>query len=151
MSGEREQAQAYAREAQRLRDAGEHYEALTRQRRAVALLRDTRDQLAIAHALRHLADILIEAGQPEEAGAPVTEMLALYRAAADTPPLDLANALRSAALQAEAIGDIDTAWIFWIQARARYAALDALFEQLTGKPENPGVVEADARLARLRA
>ncbi|MDB5703544.1 MAG: hypothetical protein JWN66_660 [Sphingomonas bacterium] len=151
MSGAREQAQAYAREAQRLRDAGEHYEALTRQRRAVALLRDTGDQLAIAHAVRHLADMLVEVGQPEEAGAPVTEMLALYRAAPDTPPLDLANALRSAAVQAEAIGDIDTAWIFWIQARARYAALDALFEELTGKPENPGVIEADARLARLRA
>lgn len=150
MSTPREQAQAYAREAQRLRDAGDYYEAATRQRRAVALLRDTGDKVAIAHALRHLADILVEAGQPSEADGPITEMLALYRAAPDTPPLELANALGSAAVHAEALGDIDTAWIFWIQARARYAALDTLFEQLTGKQENPGVAEADARLTRLR-
>lgn len=150
MTGPRAQAAVYAREAQRLRDAGDHYEALTRQRRAVALLRDAGDPVALAHAIRHVADILVETGQPEEAGTSITEMLALYRAAPDVPPLDIANALRSAALQAEAIDDSDTAWIFWIQARARYEGLDALFEEMNGAPGNPGVVEADAHLARLR-
>lgn len=150
MSDPRGQAETYARESQRLRDAGDHYEALSRQRRAVALLRDTDDVPALAHAIRHVADILIEAGRGEEAGAAITEMLALYRAAPDAPPLDVANALRSAALQAEAIQDSDTAWIFWIQARARYDELDALFEEMTGAPGNPGVAEADAHLKRLR-
>lgn len=150
MSDARAQAETYAREAQRLRDAGDHHEALSRQRRAVALWRDVGDTAALAHAVRHVADILIEAGRGEEAGTAITEMLALYRAAADVPPLDVANALRSAALQAEAIQDSDTAWIFWIQARARYEELGALFEEMTGTPGNPGVAEADAHLARLR-
>lgn len=132
------------------RDAGDPYEALVRQRRAIALLRGTDDALALAHALRHLADMLIEAGDPAEAAPAITEMLALYGAAPDAPPLDVANALRSAALQAEAIHDSDTAWIFWIQARARYEPLDALFEHMTGQPGNPGVAEADVHLARLR-
>ena len=150
MTGPAAQAAVYAGEAQRLRDAGDPYEALVRQRRAVALLRDAGDSLALAHAVRHLADMLIEAGQTAEAAPAISEMLALYRAAPDAPPLDVANALRSAALQAEAIQDSDTAWIFWIQARARYEPLDALFEQMTGTPGNPGVAEADAHLARLR-
>jgi tetratricopeptide (TPR) repeat protein len=150
VSDARAQAETYAREAQRLRDAGDHYEALTRQRRAVALLRDAGDHVALAHAVRHVADILVDAGRPDEAGASITEMLALYRAAQDAPPLDVANALRSAALHAEAISDSDTAWIFWIQARARYEELDALFEGMNGTPGNPGVAEADAHLARLR-
>lgn len=150
MSGARALAETYTREAQRLRDAGDHYEALIRQRRAVALLRDADDPAALAHAIRHVADILIDAGRPDEAGASITEMLALYSVTRDVPPLDVANALRSAALHAEAIDDSDTAWTFWIQARARYEALDALFEDMTGAPGNPGVVEADAHLARLR-
>ena len=150
MTGPAAQAAVYAAEAQRLRDAGDPYEALVRQRRAVALLRDAGDSLALAHAVRHLADILIEAGQTAEAAPAISEMLALYRSAPDAPPLDVANALRSAALQAEAIQDSDTAWIFWIQARARYEPLDALFERMTGQPGNPGVAEADAHLARLR-
>jgi hypothetical protein len=62
----------------------------------------------------------------------------------------VANARRSAALPAEAIQDSDTAWIFWIQARARYEELDALFEQMTGEPGNPGIAEADAHLRKLR-
>jgi tetratricopeptide (TPR) repeat protein len=150
VSDTRAQAATYAREAQRLRDAGDHYEALSRQRRAVSLLRDVGDTAALAHAIRHVADILVEANRPDEAGAAITEMLALYRAAPDAPPLDVANALRSAALQAEAIQDSDTAWIFWIQARARYEELDALFEQMTGEPGNPGIAEADAHLRKLR-
>jgi tetratricopeptide (TPR) repeat protein len=150
VSDTRAQAETYAREAQRLRAAGDHYEALSRQRRAVALLRDTEDVPALAHAVRHVADILVEAGQPDEAGPAITEMLALYRAAPDAPPLDVADALRSAALQAEAIQDSDTAWIFWIQARARYEELDALFEEMNGAPGNPGVAEADVHLKKLR-
>lgn len=150
MSDPAQDAAAYAADAQRLRRTGDHYEALIRQRRAVALLRSLDDKTALAHAIRHVADILVESGLASQAAAPIAEMLAIYRAIPGTPPLDLANALRSAAVQAEAIGDEETAIAFWMQARTRYAALDALFEQLTGQPGNPGVEEADARLARLR-
>ena len=76
-------------------------------------------------------------------------MLTLYRATPSAEPLDVANALRSAALHAEALGDNETARAFWIQARDRYAPLDDVFERLTGKAGNPGVAEADAKLASL--
>ena len=150
MTDQRQSAAAYAQAAQTSRNAGDFHDALIQQRRAVALLRDVGDEAALAHAIRHVADILVAAGRAPEAAEPITEMLILYRGRADAPPLDIANALRSAAVHAEAIGDNETARAFWIQARERYAALDALFEQLTGSPGNPGVAEADARLAALR-
>ena len=147
MTDQRQSAAAYAQAAQTSRDAGDFHDALVQQRRAVALLRDVGDKAALAHAIRHVADILVAAGRAQEAAEPITEMLMLYRGGSDAPPLDIANALRSAAVHAEAISDNETARAFWIQARERYAALDALFEGLTG---NPGVIEADAKLAALR-
>ena len=150
MTDRRRQAATYAAAAQQSRDAGDFYDALLQQRRAVALLRDLGDPAALAHAIRHLADILVAAGNAGEASESITEMLTLYRASPDAQPLDIANALRSAAVHAEALGDNETARAFWIQARERYAALDEVFERLTGKAENPGVAEADAKLAGLR-
>ena len=144
------QAAGYHAEAERLRQAGDPERALVRQRRAVALWRELGQPAPLAHAIRHIADILIEAGRAGEASEPIAEMLGLYRQANDAPPLDVANALRSAAVHAEAIGDGDSAEAFWLQARQRYAALDALFEQLTGQPGNPGVEEADRRINALR-
>jgi hypothetical protein len=114
------QAGGYHAEAERLRKAGDLDAALIRQRRAVALGREAGDTIALAHAVRHIADMLV------------------------------ANALRSAAVHAEAIGDGDTAEGFWLKARQRYAALDDMFEKLTGQPGNPGVAEADRRINALR-
>lgn len=150
MTDQRQQARSYAAAAQQARNARDFYEALLQQRRAVTLFREVEDRAALAHAIRHLADILVANGQAGEASESITEMLTLYRTAPDAQPLDIANAMRSAAVHAEAIGDNETARAFWIQARERYAALDDLFERLTGKPGNPGVLEADAKLASLR-
>ena len=150
MTDTSEQAAAYHADAERLRHAGDLEGALIRQRRSVAVWRELGSPAPLAHALRHIADMLVEAGRAGEAGEPIAEMLALYRRAADAPPLDVAKALRSAAIHAEAIGDGDSAEAFWLQARQRYAALDDLFAQLTGKRENPGVAEADRHLSALR-
>ena len=144
------QAAGYHADAERLREAGDLEGALTRQRRAVALLRDLGDPAALAHAVRHIADILVALGRADEASEPIGEMLVLYRQSRDAPPLDVANALRSAAVHAETIGDSDSAEAFWLQARQRYAALDDLFAEMTGQPGNPGVEEADRRINALR-
>ncbi|MES2044771.1 MAG: hypothetical protein V4475_12935 [Pseudomonadota bacterium] len=144
------QAATYHAEAELLRKAGDREGALVRQRRAVALWRELGDAAPLAHAVRHIADMLVEAGRAGEASEPIAEMLALYRQAGDAPPLDVANALRSAAVHAEAIGDSDSAEAFWLKARQRYAALDELFEKLTGQPGNPGVEEADRRINALQ-
>ncbi|MEP7008584.1 MAG: hypothetical protein ABI810_21570 [Sphingomonas bacterium] len=150
MTDQRQQAATYAAAAQQSRDAGDFYNALIQQRRAVALLRDASARATLAHAIRHLADILVAAGNAREASESITEMLTLYRATPGAQPLDIANAMRSAALHAEALGDNETARAFWIQARDRYAGLDDVFEHLTGKPGNPGVAEANAKIASLR-
>jgi tetratricopeptide (TPR) repeat protein len=145
-----EQAAGYHADAERLRRAGDLEGALIRQRRAVAVWRELGESAPLAHAVRHIADMLVAAGRADEAGEPIAEMLALYRKATDSPPLDVANALRSAAVHAEAVGDSDSAEAFWLKARQRYAALDEIFERLTGQPGNPGVAEADRRIAALR-
>jgi tetratricopeptide (TPR) repeat protein len=150
MSELADQAAEYHAEAERLRKAGDRDAALIRQRRAVALWREAGDPAQLAHAVRHIADMLVEAGRAAEASEPIAEMIALYARLRDAPPLDVANALRSAAVHAEAIGDGDTAEGFWLKARQRYAALDDMFEELTGQPGNPGVAEADRRINALR-
>ena len=151
MSDRVAQAAGYHEDAERLRKAGDLDGALIRQRRAVGLWRELGDTAALAHAVRHIADMLVEAGRAREANEPIAEMLALYRQARDASPLDIANALRSAAVHAEAIGDGDSAEAFWLQARQRYATLDEVFERLSGQPGNPGVEEADRRISALRS
>jgi ATP/maltotriose-dependent transcriptional regulator MalT len=131
-------AAAHIAAAQAAREAGDRYDAAQHQRRAVALLRGG-DPRALAHAIRHLAEILVEGGKAEDAAGPVSEMLALTHAS-DIDPLERANVLRCAALQAAATGDDETARTFWIEARTRYAAAGA----------TTGVTEADARIAALR-
>jgi hypothetical protein len=54
-------------------------------------------------------------------------------------------------LHAQNLGQKDEARRLWREARDRYATLDALFLSLTGSAENPGVKEADRRLAALDA
>ncbi len=135
--------------ARQARNAGDLATALAHQHEAVALLRAGPDEAALAHAIRHVGDMLVEAGRAEEAGPAFAAALALYRALPDAPRLDVANAVRGAAVQAQAIGDTAAARALWQEARDRYAALDELFARLLGKLENPGVAEAESRLAAL--
>ena len=76
-------------------------------------------------------------------------MLDLYRSSETTPPLEMANALRSAALHAERGNDATEARKLWIEARSYYQQLDERFALLRGLPGNPGVIEADKHLAAL--
>lgn len=132
-------AAAHVQAAQAARDGGDLYGAAQHQRRAVAMLRGG-DALALGHAIRHLAEILLQANEADEAAGPVAEMLALYRGNREVPPLERANALRCAALHAGASGDDETAESFWAAARSGYAMLHIA----------DGVAEADARIAALR-
>jgi len=76
-------------------------------------------------------------------------MLDLYRSSETTPPLEMANALRSAALHAERRNDAIEARKLWIEARSYYQQLDERFALLRGLPGNPGVIEADKHIADL--
>lgn len=144
-------AHALTRQAQTHRDLHDYAAAERPQAEAVALYRDLGDGAGLASALRHLGDILGEAGRADEAAPFVSEMLAFYRSSDDIAPLAMANVVRSAAVHAGRIGDREAAQALWLEARDRYAALDEVFRQLTGRDANPGVEESNRRLAAMSA
>ncbi len=135
--------------AQAARTAGDLAAAIDHQSVAIEMLRQGTNPLALAHALRHRADMLIGASRAEEAEADCAQALWFYAQVPDAPPLDIANAVRCAACQAEAVGDVAGALALWHDARTRYAKLSDLFEQMTGSPANPGVAEATMRIEAL--
>ena len=144
-------AHALSRRAQIARDVKDWPLALRLQEEAVSLIRELEDRSALPNAVRHLADILQDSGQPQAAAPLYAEMMALYRAAPDTSPLEMANAARSLACNVEALGDRAGAVARWQDVRRQYDALDEVFRDSYGLAENPGVIEADRRLAALAA
>ncbi|TWB80151.1 hypothetical protein FBZ87_102575 [Nitrospirillum amazonense] len=66
-------------------------------------------------------------------------------------PLEMANAVRALACNAEGRGDQREAEALWREALDRYAALDAVFHGDFGLADNPGAKEARTRLSRLQA
>ncbi|TWB40482.1 tetratricopeptide repeat protein [Nitrospirillum pindoramense] len=141
--------QALTRLAQASRDLGRYDDARCAQEEAVALLRAD-GGLPLAGALRHLGGILDDQGAHAEAAPVYAEMMVLYQAA-DTAPLEMANAVRALACNAEGRGNQGEAAVRWQEALDRYAVLDQLFQRDYGLPDNPGVAEARTRLARLHA
>lgn len=142
------EARALACQAQLARDAGDLDWAQHDQQAAIALLRYAGDGPALAHALRHAGDMFREAGDLPHAASALEEAAALYAADPEASPLDRANAVRSVALLAEALGERIKAHLLWQDARERYAALDAEFRQ-AGVTGNPGVEEAEQHIASL--
>lgn len=139
LSGE---ALALTRQSQIARDAGDLDWALHDQTEAVALYRRTGDGLGLAKALRHAGDMFLEQERLPHAVAYLHEALDIYRADIDTPPLAMANMIRSVALLATALGEREAARGYWADALQRYSALDAHFPD-----GNAGVREAEQRLA----
>jgi tetratricopeptide (TPR) repeat protein len=146
---EAELAHALTRQAQIERDTGNLDAALRYQLKALSIGRALNGCRGLAHTIRHVADILQEAGRHGEADPYYREMLELYDTQADVPPLERANAFRSFAIHQQHLGNDEQALSLWLNVRDRYRALDDMFLSLTGIAENPGVKEADARLAAL--
>jgi tetratricopeptide (TPR) repeat protein len=144
-------AETRTRQAQIERDTRNFAEAFAFQSDAIALERPLGAPRTLAHMLRHAGDILQDWGRHADADPYYDEMIALYKSLADIPPLELANALRSVALHTGFMGERQKSIELWRDVRNRYAALDDQFLALTGVRENPGVKEADRRLAALGA
>ncbi len=121
-----------ARNAHKLQDALKHYED------AVAIERKLDDPLAVAHTVRHVADILRELGVFDRSAAEYNDALRIYRAHPAANRLDLANAVAGFARLQTAIGDHQAARPLWEEAREIYAALEI----------QPGVDECDGHLRR---
>lgn len=111
-------------------------------RQAVVILRGEGESLALAHTIRHLADLHRHRGNVEEAVRCGTEGLDLYRRFADAaPPLDLANAVRCMALISEMRGNRDDARALWEEAKTLYGWCGV----------ESGVAESERQLAALTA
>ena len=106
-----------AREA---RDAGKADEARTNYALAAKLARAAHAQSRLAFALRHMAEIDRESGFPRQALASAQEAAGIYRLEPESPPLDLANALRVAALSLDDLGRAPEARSVWAEARGFY-------------------------------
>lgn len=124
---------ARARRERRPADARRSYEE------AVSLLREEGDPFRLAHTLRHLGDVLREAGRSSDAEPCYREALAMYRGQEGTLPLDLANAIRPLAILETAAGRGREARELWEEARALYEAVGV----------REGVAECAQQLARL--
>lgn len=121
------------------RDMGRLDMAMRLYLEAVPHCRRGDDRLVHAHTVRHLGDVLREMGELDKAGRCYAEALPLYRADPAAPPLDVANAVRSAAILCEALDDAEQARLLWQEAHGLYreAGVEA------------GVSESTAHLERL--
>ena len=97
-----------------LESAERHY------RKAGELYRGLDNPLKTAHTIRHAADILREQNKRDESERLYAEALEIYRNHPETPPLDLANAIRGFALLKEDQKDRKQAACLWQEAGRLY-------------------------------
>jgi tetratricopeptide (TPR) repeat protein len=121
------------------RDLHHADEALRHYEEAAAIYRAADAPLKLAHTVRHVGDIHRHEGQLKLAEPCYQEALTIYRAHKETPPLDLANAIRGLALLKEVAGDGQQAKTLWEEARELYASANV----------ETGVKESERRLALL--
>lgn len=107
------------------RAAGELEAARSLYEEAVLLCRAEGHVVLLAHTLRELGDIQRGAGRLERAQTCYDEALTIYRREVRRRPLDVARALRSAALLCEALGQPDKARDLWEEARLLYGEVGA--------------------------
>jgi tetratricopeptide (TPR) repeat protein len=133
-------AQALTGLGQIERDLHETRSALRHYEDAVAIYRTLDDPLVLAHTVRHVGDILRNQGSLEQAAPHYKEALEIYRSHEETPPLDLANAIRGYALLKTGTGDKEEAAKLWQESGGLYAAVGV----------QAGVAESEAQVARLK-
>jgi tetratricopeptide (TPR) repeat protein len=122
------------------RDIGSGEAARVLLEEAVGICRGQPDARQLAHTVRHLGDVHQDAGHWDLAEPCYNEALVLYRRHDQTPPLDLANAIRGIAMLKEKIGAAEESIGLWEEARGLYASAHV----------EAGVVECSEHLAQLR-
>jgi tetratricopeptide (TPR) repeat protein len=123
------------------RDLGQDEPATSHYRSAADLYRGLDDSMGLAHAVRHVADILRKMDRTQEAESYILEAIRIYRAQQPLPQLHLANALRVAALLREQAGEQNGALPLWLEARDLYRAVGV----------EAGVAESRAHAAKASA
>lgn len=121
-----------------VRDIGQVERARPILEEAVALSREQDDKQLTAHTVRHLGDLHRENGRWVEAEQCYEDAMSLYRSSSSSPVLDVANAVRPAAMLKDAQGNSEAARQLWSEARRLYEAAGV----------RSGVEECEKRLAR---
>lgn len=124
--------------AQLDRDRGQPQRAVEFLAEATQLAEQEDDMRLLAHTVRHYAEALMEAEQLPQSARCFERALNIYRSLPDLAGLELANALRPAALLHEQLGQRAEAAELWREARQLYEEL-----QLT-----TGVAECDEGIER---
>jgi tetratricopeptide (TPR) repeat protein len=132
-------ARSLAGLAQIERDLKNNVQALQHYSEAATIYRSLPDPLRVAHAIRHVGDILRSQGCLDRARPCYEEALTIYREHSETSLLDLANAIRGFALLRADAGETEQAKSLWQEARTLYSAAAV----------QPGVQESDAQIERL--
>jgi tetratricopeptide (TPR) repeat protein len=113
--------------------------AIQHYQEAAALYRAEGNPLKLAHTVRHAADIYRNQNRRDLAEPSYHEALAIYRSHPETPPLDLANAIRGLAILLSNGGSIEEAKSLWQAARDLYSAVGV----------EAGVAECNRRIVAL--
>ena len=121
------------------RDGNRNEPALSHYCSAAEIYRQVNNQMSLAHAARHIADILREMGRPDEGEPFVLQAIGVYRSQEPLPRLHLANGLRVAALLTEKMERNQEALRFWAEARELYEQVGV----------DAGVVESELHIASL--
>ncbi len=128
---------ARARELRKTGESARRRDGATAQKyyeESVALLRQLKEPLLLAHTVRHLGDVYHEEGRSALAESCYLEALSLYRKHQDRSPGDLANAVRSLAV------------LRWEQSRALWEEARDLYIAIAIEP---GIKESTARIAAI--
>src|SRR5437879_2678526 len=110
---------AKLKEAAAASRTGRSQDALRLVTDVLATARQSNDPLVVAYTLRHTADIHAQLGFFDQSATEIAEAIRIYREHATNHALDLANALRISALNAER-----RAHATWHEAKALYASVD---------------------------
>jgi tetratricopeptide (TPR) repeat protein len=121
------------------RREGRIEEGLQLYREAVEALRPANRPMKLAHTVRHVADILRDMGDAQQARGNYEEALAIYRQHPEAANLDVANCLRGYGLALEELAENSAAANCWREAKQLYEHVGV----------EPGVRESEARLKRL--
>jgi tetratricopeptide (TPR) repeat protein len=121
------------RDLHQLDAALHHYEE------AAAIYRADGPPLRLAHTIRHLGDIHLQAGHHAHAEPCYLAALDIYRRHPETGALDLANLLRGYAILKAGDGEKEAAKGLWEEAGALYAEVGV----------EAGVQESERRIAEL--
>jgi tetratricopeptide (TPR) repeat protein len=113
-------ARALKAQGQTERDLKRTMTALECYRHAASIEKGLGDELAWAHTMRHIADMLRERKEYAQAEPIYTDVLEICRGHSAARVLDHANALRGMALLKDAAGTPEEALLMWRAARCLY-------------------------------